>query len=81
MQDYVTHDVVVIWQLVDDVIVDDVDILYVKRKDCSGSHKYSYRGFSFTCPNKGNTINHTKCYEAKVIYYDAFIPCSSSAAW
>jgi hypothetical protein len=39
MEDYVA-DVVVIWQLEDDVAVDDVDTLHVKRMDYSGSHKY-----------------------------------------
>jgi hypothetical protein len=33
----VAVDVVLIWQLVDDVAVDDVDTLYVKRMTCSGS--------------------------------------------
>jgi hypothetical protein len=37
MQDYVADHVVLIWQLVDDVVVDDVDTLYVKRMTCSGS--------------------------------------------
>jgi hypothetical protein len=31
MQDYVTNDIVLIWQLIDYVTVDNVDILYVKR--------------------------------------------------
>jgi hypothetical protein len=31
MQDYVADDVVLIWQLVNDVTVDDVDILHIKR--------------------------------------------------
>jgi hypothetical protein len=31
MQDYVAEDVVLIWQLVNDVTVDDVDILHIKR--------------------------------------------------
>jgi hypothetical protein len=31
MQDYVADYVMLIWQLVDDVAVDDVDILHVKR--------------------------------------------------
>jgi hypothetical protein len=44
MEDYVT-DIVVIWQLEYDVTVDDVDTLHVKRMDCSGSHKYRYRGY------------------------------------
>jgi hypothetical protein len=43
-------DVVVICQLMDDVAVDDVDTLHVKRMDCSGSHKYRYRGFESTTP-------------------------------
>jgi hypothetical protein len=33
----VVGDVVPIWQLVDDVAVDDVDILHVKRMTCSES--------------------------------------------
>jgi hypothetical protein len=37
MQDYVADDVVLIWQLMDNVVVDDVDILHVKRITCSGS--------------------------------------------
>jgi hypothetical protein len=37
MQDYIADDVVLIWQLVDDVPVDDVDILHVKRMTCSVS--------------------------------------------
>jgi hypothetical protein len=36
--------IVVIWQLEVDLVVDDVDIIHVKRMDCSGSHKYRYRG-------------------------------------
>jgi hypothetical protein len=36
MLNYVTDDVEVIWQLVDDVAVDDVDIFHVKRMYCSG---------------------------------------------
>jgi hypothetical protein len=39
MEDYVM-DVVVIWQL-----KDDVDTLHVKRIDCSESHKYRYRAY------------------------------------
>jgi hypothetical protein len=31
MQDYVADDVVLIWQLVNDVTVDDVDILHINR--------------------------------------------------
>jgi hypothetical protein len=31
MQDFVTDNVVLIWQLVNDVAVDDVDTLHVKR--------------------------------------------------
>jgi hypothetical protein len=42
MQDYVTDDVVLIWQLVDDVVVDDVDTLHVKRMTYSGLYKYKY---------------------------------------
>jgi hypothetical protein len=38
-------DVVVIWQLKDDVAIDDVDTLHVKRIDCSESHKYRYRAY------------------------------------
>jgi hypothetical protein len=38
--EYYVADVVMIWQL------EDVDTLHVKRMDCSGSHKYSYRGLS-----------------------------------
>jgi hypothetical protein len=38
-------DVVVIWQLKDDVTIDDVDTLHVKRMDCSESHKYRYRTY------------------------------------
>jgi hypothetical protein len=30
-QDYIADDVVLIWQLIDDVIVDDVDTLDVKK--------------------------------------------------
>jgi hypothetical protein len=41
MKDYVT-DVVVIWQLEDDVSVDDVYTLHIKRMDYNGSHKYRY---------------------------------------
>jgi hypothetical protein len=37
MQDYVADDVVLIWQLVDDMPVDDVNTLYVNRMTCSGS--------------------------------------------
>jgi hypothetical protein len=37
MQDYVVDDIVLIWQLVDNVVVDDVDILHVKRMTYSGS--------------------------------------------
>jgi hypothetical protein len=39
MQDYVVDDVVLIWPLVDDVAVDDVDAmhLHVKRITCSES--------------------------------------------
>jgi hypothetical protein len=37
MQDYVADDVVLIWQLMDNVVVDDVDILHAKRITCSGS--------------------------------------------
>jgi hypothetical protein len=37
IQDYVTNDVVLIWQLVNDVVVDDVDTLHVKTMTCSGS--------------------------------------------
>jgi hypothetical protein len=37
MQGYVTDDVALIWQLVDNVAVDDVDILHVKRMTCNGS--------------------------------------------
>jgi hypothetical protein len=37
MHDYVTDDVVLIWQLVDNVVVDDVDTLHVKRMTCSES--------------------------------------------
>jgi hypothetical protein len=44
MEDYVM-DVVVIWQLKDDVAIDNVDILHVKRMDCSESHKYRYRAY------------------------------------
>jgi hypothetical protein len=33
---HVTHDVVVIWQLMYNVAVDDVDISHVKKMDCSG---------------------------------------------
>jgi hypothetical protein len=44
MEDYVM-DVVVIWQLKDDVTIDDVDTLHVKRMDCSESHKYRYRTY------------------------------------
>jgi hypothetical protein len=36
MLNYVIDDVEVIWQLVDDVVVDDVDIFHVKRMYCSG---------------------------------------------
>jgi hypothetical protein len=35
MQNYVADNVVVIWQLVDDVTVDDMDTLHVKRMHCS----------------------------------------------
>jgi hypothetical protein len=31
IQDYVTDDIVLIWQLVDNVTVDHVDILYIKK--------------------------------------------------
>jgi hypothetical protein len=37
MQDYVTYDVMLIWQLVGDMAVDDVDNLHVKRMTYSGS--------------------------------------------
>jgi hypothetical protein len=37
MQDYVADDVVLIWQLMNDMSVNDVDILYVKIMTCSGS--------------------------------------------
>jgi hypothetical protein len=37
MQDYVTDDLVLIWQLLDNVAVDDADILHVKRRTSSGS--------------------------------------------
>jgi hypothetical protein len=37
IQDYVTDDAILIWQLMDDVTVDDVDILHVKRMTSSGS--------------------------------------------
>jgi hypothetical protein len=37
MQDYVADDVVLIWQLVDDMPVDDVNTLYVNRMTYSGS--------------------------------------------
>jgi hypothetical protein len=37
-------DVVTICHLEDDVTVDHVDTLHIKRMDCSGSHKYRYRG-------------------------------------
>jgi hypothetical protein len=36
MLNYVIDDVEVIWQLVDDVVVDDVDIFHVKRMYYSG---------------------------------------------
>jgi hypothetical protein len=36
-----------IWQLKDDVTVDDVDALHVKKMNCSESHKYMYRRLSF----------------------------------
>jgi hypothetical protein len=45
MKDYMT-DVVVIWQLEDDVAVDDVDTLHVNRMDYSESHKYRNKGFT-----------------------------------
>jgi hypothetical protein len=45
MEDYMT-DVVVIWQLEDDVAVDDVDTLHVNRMDYSESHKYRNKGFT-----------------------------------
>jgi hypothetical protein len=35
MQDYVIDDVVLIWQFVDNVAIDDVDILHVKMMTCS----------------------------------------------
>jgi hypothetical protein len=37
IQDYVTDDPILIWQLMDDVTIDDVDILHVKRMTSSGS--------------------------------------------
>jgi hypothetical protein len=37
MQDYVGDDVVLIWQLIDNMAVGDVDTLYVKKMTCSGS--------------------------------------------
>jgi hypothetical protein len=33
MQDYVAHDIVMIYQLVDDVTVDNVNILHVKENN------------------------------------------------
>jgi hypothetical protein len=36
-QDYVVDDVVLICQLPDDMAIDDVDILHVKRMTCSRS--------------------------------------------
>jgi hypothetical protein len=37
MQDYVTDDVVLICQLMDDVVVDDVNTLHIKIMTYSGS--------------------------------------------
>jgi hypothetical protein len=37
MSDYVANDVVWTTQLMDDVIIDDMDILHVKRITCSRS--------------------------------------------
>jgi hypothetical protein len=42
MQDYMADDVVMIWHLEDDMTVDDVDILHIKRMNFNGSHKYRY---------------------------------------
>jgi hypothetical protein len=40
MQNYVADDIVMILQLVDDVTVDGVDTLHVRRMTCSWSYKY-----------------------------------------
>jgi hypothetical protein len=42
MSDYVANDVVWTTQLMDDVIIDDMDILHVKRITRSRSSKYKY---------------------------------------
>jgi hypothetical protein len=46
------------------VAVDDVDILHVKRINCSGSYKYRYRGF---------IVTYNKCiltHQYSPLYYE-----------